>query len=216
MFCRRSLLHVSQPCLRSLYPHAAELPCCSCAHLRARIAHRTATGFGGQRPPARSSRTAGLSHIEPGALSGTFQRVGGWLPAGLHGRCFRPFHFHTELRAEMPNDATGAHFHRDPPAQQLFKRSHSFTMQAAGNNPIEEAEISVYIEGKAVRGDPSRHMHSHGYELVIAHPDASRSLGSACTNSKFFSNANKDFFQRVHVPGQISPVLRQVEDGVSN
>src|SRR5579883_3109294 len=116
----------------------------------------------------------------------------------------------------MPDNALCDHFHWNPPAQQLFERSYSFATQATGNNPIEETEVGVYVEGKAVRGDPSRHMHSHGHELVIAHPDPSRSLSSSRTDSKLSSNADKDFFQRVHVPGQVSLVLRQVEDGVSH
>ena len=50
-------------------------------------------------------------------------------------------------------------------AKFALHRSHRFRRDAAGDDQIEEAEVGVYVEGEAVRGDEAGDVHANGCEF---------------------------------------------------
>lgn len=97
-----------------------------------------------------------------------------------------------------------------------MKRCHSLAFEAAGHNPIEKAQVRVDIESKSVGRNPARHMNSHRDELIIPDPNSARTVNSSGIYSKFSGHANKDLFERVHIPGEVPPVLGEVKYGIAD
>jgi len=97
-----------------------------------------------------------------------------------------------------------------------LKRCHSLAFEAAGHNPIEKPQVRVDVESKAVGRNPARHVNAHRDELIIPDPNSARTVYPSGVYSKFSGHANKDFFERVHVPGKVPPVLGEVKYGIAD
>jgi hypothetical protein len=59
-------------------------------------------------------------------------------------------------------------------------------------------------------------VHAHGHKLIISYPDARRTRGAAGLDSEVARRADENFFERSHVPGNIAPVLGEVENRVAD
>ena len=110
-------------------------------------------------------------------------------------RLFGPLHFHAEYIAKMANDGIGNNTHVDLSAQESLERCHSLSMQAAGHNPIKKTEICVDIESKTVGCDPSRHVHAHGDQFVVAYPNAACARIPLRLYTKLSCDSDKNFLK---------------------
>src|SRR5713101_8823832 len=126
------------------------------------------------------------------------------LAAYLHSQVKNP--------PEMFDDALHHRFHFNCSSQQLAEGGHALIAQAAGHNPVKVAEVGIHIESKAVRGDPAGDVHAHGDQFVVSHPDTRRALEASGLYAKISRHAYKDLLERAHIPGDVPPVLGQVQD----
>ena len=64
----------------------------------------------------------------------------------------------------------GRHWRRGTQLER--HRGHTLVRDSAGQDMGEEAEVSRYVEGKAVGGHPLRDLDADGHDLAVTDPDA--------------------------------------------
>jgi len=94
-------------------------------------------------------------------------------------------------------------------AEQFLHRSYRFTL--AGHDQIEEAEISINVERKAMRRDPARDMHTDRGYLSLRGMDAGQTLDSDCFDGEITHRANQDFFQVAHKAVHVLAIRAEVD-----
>src|SRR2546427_6771886 len=127
-------------------------------------------------------------------------------------RPFDFFHDQTKYRSKMRDDPFGGRSHFNRMAKQRRERCDAFRGEAAGNDPSEIIEVGVHIQRKAVRSDPARKMYAHGGKLAVADPHARRALQARGPETEITGDADQHLFQRAHVPSDVPPMPREVEN----
>src|SRR5271156_6712721 len=80
---------------------------------------------------------------------------------------FEPHHLAAEDPAKMPDHGVGHLLQRRRSFRLRFHAGDAPIVDATGHNQPEVVEVSGYIEGKAVSGNPARHMHAQGGNLLF-------------------------------------------------
>ena len=64
--------------------------------------------------------------------------------------------------------------------------------------------------------NPARKVYSHRDQLVVSNPNAWRARRAPGFNSEIACRANEHFFERPHVPGNVAPVLGEIENRITH
>src|ERR1700722_3178370 len=54
--------------------------------------------------------------------------------------------------------------------QLVFERGHPHVRKAARHDPGEWLQVVGHVDGKAMRGDPTRYVHADRGDLAVSHP----------------------------------------------
>ena len=114
----------------------------------------------------------------------------------------------------MLDHPLGHRVHLDGSAQQSLERRYAFTAQTAWNNRREVAQVRVHVEGKPVRRNPARDVHSHRHQLVGTYPHARGRGNAAGANAKIRRYPDQHFLERAHVPSHVAAMPGEVENGI--
>lgn len=106
--------------------------------------------------------------------------------------------------------------HVDCPPKQPLQRGHAFVADAARNDPVKIPQIRIDVEGETVRCNPARDVNSHRHQLVVAYPNASESWNASGGKAVFGRHADENLFEGAHVPGDIAPMLFEIENRITH
>src|SRR6266536_1077358 len=121
---------------------------------------------------------------------------------------------HTEDLREARDDSVFDFVNVQLAPEQILHRGDRLAF--AGNNQIEETKIRVYVQGKAVGGNPASDMHSNGRNLSLWRVNASQSFDPKCLNTEISHCADQNLFQIANIAVDVFTLRAQIDYGVAN
>src|SRR5215472_4390280 len=100
--------------------------------------------------------------------------------------------------------------------EEALKRRYATSVQTTGHDPLKETQIRVHVESETVRGDPARDVNSNGYQFGVSHPHPSCAGKASGLDPVFLGHADENFFERAHVPADITAMLSEVDNRVAD